>query len=98
MHLKTLIISDQAHQLTEMLPGASNWGYICFHKSNDLPAAQTAVELLKAKAIILTPQHVALVLAILNLTTALCFFKTPSTLEVKLNETASLPASLDKHS
>ena len=99
MRFSTLIISKQAHQITEMLPGASRWGYICFHASNDLPAAQTAVGLVRAKAVILTPCHTALALAILNAMVASCFFYMQDrglvASKVQLNRARNYPTELN---
>lgn len=64
MKFRTIILSMQAHEIAGMLPGASARGWVCLPESSDLPAAETAIGLVKARAIMFSSDLAILILLI----------------------------------
>lgn len=75
MKFRTIILSRQANKIAEMLPGSSSKGWVCLHESSDLPAAQTAIGLVKARAIMFTPSLAIVILLICASVSTVCFYQ-----------------------
>lgn len=72
---RTIILSRQANQIAEMLPGASARGWVCLHESSDLPAAETAIGLVKARAIMFSSDLAILILLTCGTVFTVCFYQ-----------------------